>query len=67
MEIKTKYNLEDKVWALVNNTPKEITIVKIKFMAQRNTRNSLWYADSNGNGYTEQRLFSTKEELLKSL
>lgn len=73
MEIKTKYNIGDKVYTLHKN---KITKVKIKAVncALSNTERYIGYATDIVEGlfnsnkvFTEKELFKTKEELLESL
>lgn len=75
MEVKTKYNIGDEVWTMLNNRPHcfriaEIEVVQnslrtfVRNVEQTNTctRNNpqrLYFLDSN--------CFSTKEDLIKNL
>ena len=69
MEIKTKYNVGDKVYFLSNNAVVCLPIDTIRIEIDKNN-NIIKYRISN-NGTCEWRqedkLFTTKEELLKSL
>lgn len=60
MEIKTKYNLGDKVWVVRNHKLAKITIDGISLR-----HNGLWCtAFYNCESYPEEACFKTKEELL---
>ena len=71
MQIKTKYNIGDKVWVIVNNKPTELLINSIEIfihdMGQYRIGYSIWYVDKKNEGFEETQVFPTKEELLKSL
>lgn len=73
MEIKTKYNIEDEVYALYKN---KVAKVKIKGIESSvgNFGTIIKYTTDMVEGlfesnkvFTEEELFKTKEELLKSL
>jgi len=69
MEFKTKYNIGDEVWCnLYNGLKVKITAIHIIAVAPDNVTieySVMW----NGGAWsrTENELFSTEEELLKSL
>lgn len=72
MEIKTKYNIGDKVWVMDDNQPTEITINGLsgeyKIIENVNYHITLYYSnDSWKICFYENEVFPTKEELLKSL
>lgn len=73
MKIETKYNIGDEVWFMHDNKVKSGTIIKIDVVLERdmnsqNVGKSVYYGLYNFiSPYIEQRLFPTKEELLKSL
>ena len=71
MEIKTKYNIGDKVWVMNNDDePTEFIIANIEIRKHNSLRPVLiFYSDGTEDviGYWEERVFPTKEELLKSL
>lgn len=67
MVFTTKFNLEDEVWHMANNSVKESRIWGIKVETiQPNTINII-YSLSSGGYYKESELFESKELLLKSL
>ena len=76
MEIKTKYNVGDKVWALYKSKAERFTIQCIDMHIVRYETKMAYIMEAitdaeNANVYTlvfkEHQLFPTKEELLKSL
>lgn len=73
MTIETKYNIGDKVWFMHNNSVNSAIIIKIDFIIERSMNDTsihqhAWYSLYNYHSpYSEQSIFSTKEELLKSL
>ena len=80
MTITTKYNIGDKVWAIVNDKVQECVIVKFHIDPDYSNQLSLeerikWQLDVEDlRMFTnvpasrfEEQLFPTKEELLKSL
>lgn len=73
MEIKTKYDIGDEVYTLHKN---KVTKVKIKAVgcSLSDTERYIGYATDivgglfeSNKSFTEEELFKTKEELLKSL
>lgn len=76
MEIKTEFNLEEKVWYMKNNKPTEVIISaieifyvntdqdQIKYNAKDVISPKTWLDHTN---LFESILFKTKEDLLKSL
>lgn len=69
MTIETKYNIGDKVWFMHNNSVNCETIIKIDVFIERDViYNNIFYHIYNYcSPYIEQKLFPTKEDLLKSL
>lgn len=80
MEIKTKYNIGDKVWTMNDNTPTCITIRTITTVTREDNSTIVFYvsqetfADSlplsddvifNQRQFVEHSVFPSKEELLK--
>lgn len=65
MEIKTKYDINDKVWTMSENEPIEFIITDIEIYYHKNIPITIWYIDENDEGYSEKFVFPTKEELLK--
>ena len=62
MEIKTRYNIGDKVWVIADNKPTGFIIANIiTYACQGHT--SIWYVDENDEGYSQDNVFSTKEEI----
>ena len=70
MKIETKYNIGDKVWTLdFFNEPHngEITAISTFHNQKRKERDYISYFVYPLGNRTEQEVFPTKEELLKSL
>lgn len=73
MEIKTKYNIKDTVYFMYNNKAYEGKIINVylkrDYKSEDYTRYTVNVQDRNGNfiEILEENLFSSKEELLKSL
>lgn len=70
MTIETKYNIGDEVWCLdfFGNPQKgEITSIRTFNNQKREERNYISYYIYPFGSRTEQDVFPTKEELLKSL
>ncbi|MEE1303843.1 MAG: hypothetical protein U0K68_01630 [Agathobacter sp.] len=76
MTIKTKYNIGDKVWLMWYNKPIQARIMKIKtntievskFCIRTFKETTIEYIiEMDSAVMSEDRLFPTKEELLKSL
>ena len=70
MVIETKYDIKDRVWIILNNQAREVTILGI--LVNTNTiSNSITYRVSNGSGDTinvsETYVFDTKVDLIESL
>lgn len=72
MTIETKYNIGDEVWVEWSTRPTKMVVESIEFNKDEYTE-CLWYFVVNPNGRqecydaNECELFTTKEELLKSL
>jgi hypothetical protein len=67
MKIETKYNIGDEVVYLSDNKIKEGNIRNFSILVYIDGTITIQYKTSNGVYVYEQDLFSTKEELLKSL
>lgn len=79
MTIETKYNIGDEVWSICECKAYKFTVKKIEIKCLSSTmlvKYYLTYIDKERDiimetdvpePYLEQHLFSTKEELLKSL
>ena len=66
MTIETKYNIGDEVWMNDNNEPTKCRVKRV--IAHFGELSShCWYALDNGHYLMELYVYSTKEELLKSL
>lgn len=67
MTIETKYNIGDKVWALIKNKPKEFIIMGIKYTANNLYKGCDYYIKSSDCDYEtlfpEELIFHTKEEI----
>ena len=72
MTIETKYNVGDEVWVEFFMRPTRMIVESIEFRKDKKAE-SIWYFVVNPNDRqecydaNECELFSTKEELLKSL
>ena len=60
MEIKTKFNLGDKIWAVINSKATEIEVTAISI-----TANGISYGDSQYNMHRESECFFSKPELIE--
>lgn len=68
MEIKTKFNVGDKVFYMRDNRVQSEEVRGIQVLIHRSEVNIIVYVSSGDKrGYTEDVLFESKEELLKSL
>lgn len=71
MTIETKYDIGDKVWIMLFDEPEIATIESIKFFTTSNRQYIDYYVvpnDCSGGCFFEEcSLFTTKEELIKSL
>jgi hypothetical protein len=71
MTIETKYNIGDEVWAMLLGDPEHCKIESVKSYRSRTHRFVEYYLtpihSSWGFHAKEYEVFSTKEELLKSL
>ncbi len=66
MEIKSKYNVGENVWCMLNNKPQKLMVIVIEFT----TNKGIIYAcglDVIYNYFIEKDLFKTKYKLLASL
>lgn len=60
MEIKTKFNIGDKVWVVINSKASEIEVAAISI-----TKDGIFYGESRYGMHRESECFETKAELLK--
>jgi|JI10StandDraft_1071094.scaffolds.fasta_scaffold742979_3 hypothetical protein len=71
MELKTKFNVNDIVWFMEKNKPVEEKIWNIEISIGNNPRiKYIFFNNRNNESHRvmmEKEVFSTKEELLKSL
>lgn len=68
MEIKTKFNVGDKVFYMRDNRVQSEEVRGIQVLIHRSEVNIIVYVSSGDKrGYAEDVLFESKEELLKSL
>ena len=68
MEVKTKFGLGEKVWCVDENKARQDTITGISMFIGLDKKPEVEYSLRYGNIRVEEdRLFYTKEELLKSL
>lgn len=69
MEFKTKFNVGDKAWIMNNNQPIQITIDSIVVHYFGRCLDIRYNNDTSYlyKGYSEEKIFESKELLLKSL
>lgn len=71
MKIETKYNIDDEVWLMKENKPTKRVVSFIEIIAASTTSKSFIQYGLKFEGEVERvvenKLFPTKEELLKSL
>lgn len=66
MEIETKYNIGDEVWAMYNNSLFKFEINKVLIIHDHN-ETIIQYKVKGCKYFFESEIFPTKEELLKAL
>ena len=66
MKLETKYNVGDKIWAMYNNRPNIYEVLRITVSCDDIDKN-ISYRTNDGKYFSEEDIFSSKEELLKSL
>lgn len=68
MEVITKYNINDKVWLIIDNQAVSANITRVIISVESTDSCTVSYSLNYGSTeYSEDQLFSTKEDLLKSL
>lgn len=73
MIIETKYNIGDEVWFMHDNSAKSAIVTKIDIVIEKGMNSTDVYKSTAYSlfnycrYYTKDKLFPTKEELLKSL
>lgn len=68
MEMKTKFSVGDKVFYMKDNRVQNGEVTGIHIFVRRDGIDIITYVyPGDSSGYTEDLLFSSKEELLKSL
>ena len=68
MDIKTKFNVGDKVFFMRDNRVQSGEVRGMEVLIHRSEANVIVYVSpGDSRGYTEDVLFESKEELLKSL
>lgn len=68
MEIKTKFNVGDEVFYMRDNRVQSGEVRGMEVYIHRSEANVIVYVSpGDSRGYTEDFLFGSKEELLKSL
>lgn len=69
MEIKTKFNIGDKVFTIDKDSFKikefKVASMMVFFNSTGNLRTTLYPADDYISSYEEEKCFSTREDLLK--
>lgn len=68
MKVTTKYSLEDMVWYMSQNRPQcgKVTYVYIRVTA-KNQYSISYHVNHDSTNWDEDRLFSSKKELLNTL
>jgi len=67
-DVNIKFNIGDRVWLIYENKAVEKTVTMYDVNIDKNKAVSIYYElDYVSEKYYEDRLFPTKEELLKSL
>jgi hypothetical protein len=78
MTIETKYNIGDEVWLMLSNKPRKVTIVGLlitkgdqrkseKYTSQETRYNLHAIGEQSYEGFSEESLFFTKEDLIATL
>lgn len=68
MEVITKYNINDKVWLIIDNQAVRANITRVIISVESTDSCKISYSLNYGSTeYPEDQLFSTKEDLIKSL
>ena len=70
MKIETKYNIGDEVWVYCNMQPTKVSIKRMSYYCgkwRHALKEHITYLTDNDCCYSEDIIFTTKEELLKSL
>ena len=68
MEVITKYNIADKVWLIIDNQAVRANITRVIISVESTDSCKISYSLHHGSTeYSEDQLFSTKEDLLRSL
>lgn len=67
MEVKTKYNLRDKVWVIFENKATEKFVTQIDVFVGEPRVKITYELNYTSGDVDESKLFTSKAELLKSL
>ena len=68
MEVNTKFNLDELCWYITNNKVTEVRIKGYQINVDENSNVEIVYNVMYDDNYVpENKLFKTKEELLKTL
>lgn len=68
MQINTKFNINDEVYAIMRNKIQKYIIATIDIFIGLNNEIQIEYSVNGDTGnWEEDKLFSSKEELIKSL
>lgn len=72
MKLETKYSIGDKVFLIDDNKIYQAEVYQVNVYAERKLKPVAWYGVmieyvKNFANMTEDRLFDTKEELIKTL
>ena len=67
MEVKTKFNVGDMVWYIYNNKVSHLDVTAVSISVYSDSDPIIKYTLHYDYELDESKLFTTKEELLKSL
>ena len=66
-KVKTKYDIGDKVWLIYENKAVERIITQVQIIVNAQKAKVTYQLNHETTDYDEYKLYTSKEELLKSL
>lgn len=66
-KVKTKYDIRDKVWLIYENKATERVITQVEIIVNTQKSKVTYQLNHKTTDYDEYKLYTSKEELLKSL